>query len=104
MDVQYGDEVLQRLAVDARFRPDGWTPDVVRSYRRRHQSLVAAKDCEDLRRIMSLDLQIEHRHDGVHSSIRLIDRTRLVLHFDGMNTDQVTVVSVIESDRQEVAP
>lgn len=104
MRVQYGDGVLYRLAVDAGFQPGGWGPDVIRSYRRRLQSLVAAKDGEDLRRVMSLDLKSEHGRDGAGCSIRLGDRSRLLLNIDIVETDQVTVLGIVVSDTREVAP
>lgn len=104
MHVEYDDEVLYHLAVDAEFRPNRWGPDVVRSYRRRLQSLVAAKDREDLRRVVSLDLKSDHSRDGARSSIRLDGRSRLLLDFDIVKTDQVTVVGIVEPHMREVAP
>jgi plasmid maintenance system killer protein len=101
--LQYGDDVLHRLAVDVAFQPAQWELNIVKCYRRRHQSLVAAKDREDLRRVMSLDLRTENSRAGERFSIRLVDRSRLLLDFDVAKTDKVTVVGIVESDTQEVA-
>jgi plasmid maintenance system killer protein len=102
--VGYGDEVFHRLAVDAAFRPNSWQPEIVRSYRRRHQSLVAAKDREDLRQVTCLGLRAESGRGGTRSSIRLVDGARLLLDFIAMETDQVTVVGIVEANTREVTP
>ncbi|MEV4320626.1 hypothetical protein AB0J37_00175 [Microbispora rosea] len=103
LQLQYSDEVLHRLAIDAAFQSAEWGLNIVKSYRRRHQSLVAAKDREDLRRVMSLDLRTENSRAGERFSIRLVDRSRLLLDFDVAKTDKVTVVGIVESGTQEVA-
>jgi proteic killer suppression protein len=95
---------MRRLAVDAACPPNPWGPNIVRSYHRRLQSLVAARDYEDLRQVKCLDLKAQNRHDLKGSSIRLVDRARLLLDFDAVKTDEVTVVDIIESDTREVAP
>ena len=104
MRVRYGDEVLRRLAVDAACPPNSWAPGVIRSYRRRHQSLVVATDREDLRHLRCLDLRTENGHNGTRSSIQLADGARLLLDFEPLKTEQVTVVGIIESETREVAP
>lgn len=104
MVVRYSDEELGRLADDASFRSGRWDPDLVRSYRRRHQSLVAAEDREDLRALRSLDLRSENGRDGTCASIRLVNGARLLLDFDVEKSNQVTVLGVVESDTREVAP
>jgi hypothetical protein len=102
--VRYGDKALYSLAVDIEFQPVQWAPALVSSYRRRLQSLVAAKDRDDLGRVMSLDMKPENGHDGARSSIGLIDRSRLLLDFGVLETDQVTVVGIVEANTREVAP
>jgi plasmid maintenance system killer protein len=101
--VKYGGEDLKRLAADAGFRPDTWGTDLVQSYRQRHQSLVAAKDREDLRALRSLDLRSERGQNGTRASIRLVDGARLLLDFDVGNSDEVMVVGIVASDTWEVA-
>jgi proteic killer suppression protein len=102
--VRYGREDLERLAVDAGYRSTSWGADVVRAYRRRHQSLVAAVDCEDLRALRCLDLQSTDGHDGARASVRLLNGARLLLEFDPKKSNEVTVMGIIESDTWEVAP
>lgn len=104
MLVRYSGQDLERLADDASFRSDRWNADLVRSYRRRHQSLVAAEDREDLRALRSLDLQSENGPDGARASIRLVDGARLLLDFEVEKSNEVTVLGIVKSDTREVAP
>lgn len=104
MLVRYGCEDLERLAIDASVRSDTWDAELVRCYRRRHQSLVAAKDREDLCALRSLDVRSEKRRDGRLASMRLADGTRLLLDFDAEKSNEVMVVGIIDSDTREVAP
>ena len=104
MLVRYGGEDLKRLAADGHVRPDTWDAGLVRSYRRRHQSLVAAINREDLGALRSLDLRTENGRDSARASIRLVDGARLLLDFDGEKPNEVTVVGIIEADLREVAP
>lgn len=101
MLLDYGDEALRRLAVDAAFQPIEWEPDLIRSYRRKLQSLFAARDREDLLQVVTLDLRTENGHDGARSSIRLVNGSRLLLTFDDSKTDQVTVVAIVGSTARE---
>jgi plasmid maintenance system killer protein len=102
--VRYSGEDLERLADDASFRSGRWDADLVRSYRRRHQSLVAAEDREDLRALRSLDLRSENGRDGARASIRLLDGARLLLDLGVEKSNEVTVLGIVESDTREVAP
>lgn len=104
MLVRYGDGRLEHLAVDADFRSNTWNADLVRSYRRRHQSLVAACGREDLQALRSLDMRPEHERDGACASIRLSEGGRLLLDFAAEKSNEVTVVGIVESDTKEVAP
>lgn len=104
MQLRYDNEVLRRLAVDAAFQSSPWAPDIVRSYRRRHQSLVAARDYEDLQQVKCLDLKAENGRGRLSSSIRLASRARLLLDFDTVKAVEVTVVDIIQSNKWEVAP
>lgn len=104
MHVEFGDETLRRLAVDRRFCPNRWEAGVVRAYRLRYQSLVAAKDREDLRALRCLDLQLAEGRTGSRSSMRLAGRSRLLLDFDADNSTGVTVVDIVESHTRGVSP
>jgi hypothetical protein len=66
--------------------------------------LVSAQDREDLQNVRCLDLLTEDGPNGTMSSIQMTDRSRLVLDFDPVETDLVTVVGIIESETREVAP
>ncbi|ROS38497.1 type II toxin-antitoxin system RelE/ParE family toxin [Amycolatopsis thermoflava] len=104
MLVRYGDGELERLVSDGEARSSTYDDDLVRSCRRRHQALVAAKDRQDLQALRSLDLQSEDGPGGAHVSIRLIGGTRLLLDLNEEKTDEVTVLGIVESDTREVAP
>jgi plasmid maintenance system killer protein len=102
--VRYGGDDWERLAVDPSYQSDTWRDDLVRSYRRRHQALVAAENREDLRALRCLDLRAEAGPGGKCASIRLSDGARLFLDFDVEKSNEVTVVGIVESYAQEVAP
>lgn len=104
MLVRYGDDDWERLAVDPGYQSDTWSDDLVRSYRRRHQALVAAGNREDLSALRCLDLKVEAGLGSNSASIRLSNRARLLLDFDSKKSNEVTVVGIVESDAQEVAP
>jgi toxin HigB-1 len=89
--VEYHDEVLRRLAEDPDCAPKGWGRDVIKSYRKKIQLIIAAKDERDLYAMRGLRLeQLKGDRDG-QSSIRLNDQFRLILIFvtDG---DRVAVI------------
>ena len=91
MRVEYHDEVLRRLAQDPDYAPKGWDRDVIKSYRKKIQLIIAAKDERDLYAMRGLRLeQLKGDRDG-QSSIRLNDQFRLILIFvtDG---DRVAVI------------
>ena len=104
MLVRYGDGQLERLAVDVDFRSTTWNDDLVRSYRRRHQSLVAACGRGDLQALRCLDMRPEHGRGGACASIELAEGRRLLLDFTAEKADEVTVLGIVESDTKEVAP
>jgi plasmid maintenance system killer protein len=101
--VRYGSEDLERLAADGHCGPVTWDADVIQSYLRRHQSLVAAQNREDLCALQCLDLRTENGQNGARASIRLLDDARLLLDFDGAMSNKVTVVGIVVSDTREVA-
>jgi proteic killer suppression protein len=76
MRVEYGDEILRRLAEERGFRSPRCSQDLVTTYRRRIQTLDATEDEQDLRALQSLRF-IEDQA-GL-CSIRLNDQFRLVL-------------------------
>ncbi len=78
MDVEFENDKLDRLELDGRYTMS-LPPEIVKSYRRRMQSIRAAKDERDLRevrgnRFKSLEGNRSHQH-----SIRLNDQWRLIV-------------------------
>jgi proteic killer suppression protein len=102
--VRYGGEDLKRLAFDPSFQLDTWSDNLVRSYRLRHQILTAAEHRDDLSALRCLDLRAEAGPCSNRASIGLSNSTRLLLDFDVTKPNEVTVVGIVESDTQEVAP
>lgn len=92
MQIEYGDEVLRRLAEDRYFAPRQWSREVIRAYRKKIQLLGAAKDGRDLRQLRGLRLKdLSGKRSGT-SSIRLNDQYRLVLRFRTDPEGRVVIV------------
>lgn len=92
MKIEYGDDVLRRLAEEAEFRPRQWGRDLVVAYRKKIQVLDSARDERDLRAMRSLKLEkLKGDRTGQHS-IRLNDQFRLILTFHTQREDRVVVV------------
>jgi proteic killer suppression protein len=91
--VEYGSDLLRRLAEDPDFRPKKWGTDVIRAYRKKLQLIVDATDERDLRAMRSLRLeQLSGDREGT-SSIRLNDQFRLILNF---KTEDERVAVILE--------
>ncbi|WP_407776155.1 hypothetical protein [Actinophytocola sp.] len=102
--MEFGDEVLCRLAVDCAFTPPLWKPEAIRAFRKRYQALVAAKNVKDLRALACLDLHTADDCAESYSSIRLTSEARLLLDFRTDTVEEVTVIGIVESDTGEVTP
>ena len=92
MEIEYGDEVLRRLAEDPDFAPRQWSRELIRSYRKKVQILGAAKDERDLRWLRGLRLEKLAGGRAGTSSIRLNDQFRLILRFRTDPGGQVVIV------------
>jgi len=91
--IEYGDEVLRRLAKELDYRPGQWSVDVVRAYRRKVQLIDAAVDERDLRAMRGLRFeQLSGDRKGT-SSIRLNDQFRLILTF---KTEEERIAVILE--------
>lgn len=93
MDVEFDDEDLDRLEVEARFTA-GHSQDVVRAYRRRMQQIRAFSDERDLYALKSLHCEkLKGSREGQHS-IRLNLQWRLILEIRGNHPCKV--IGIVE--------
>lgn len=101
MRVEYADMTLRRLVFDPAYRSAVWSPLVVAAVRRRHQTLVAANNRNDVARLRSLDLRVSDHEPGRQCSIKLADEVRLLLDFDPTTVDFVSVVAIVLAEARE---
>ncbi|MDC8770940.1 type II toxin-antitoxin system RelE/ParE family toxin [Roseateles albus] len=93
MDVEFDDEDLDRLEIDAQFTA-GFSQEVVRAFRKKMQQIRAFKDERDFMALKSLHFEkLKGNREGQHS-IRLNLQWRLVLEIRG--THPCKVVGIIE--------
>lgn len=90
--MEFHDEELKRLAVDASFTPAKWDRSLIRAFRRKIQLIDAAEDERDLRATRSLRLEQLHGDREGTSSIRLNDKMRLILSFKTDDEGRVAVI------------
>lgn len=93
MDVEFDDDDLDRLEVEARFTA-GHPQDVVRAYRRRMQQIRGFRDERDLYALKSLHCEkLKGSREGQHS-IRLNLQWRLILEIRGNHPCKV--IGIVE--------
>lgn len=93
MDVEFDDDDLDRLEVEARFTA-GHSQDVVRAYRRRMQQIRGFSDERDLYALKSLHFEkLKGSREGQHS-IRLNLQWRLILEIRGNHPCKV--IGIVE--------
>lgn len=95
--IEYGDQILRRLAEEAEFRPQRWEPDVIRNYRRKIQFLGYAKDQRDLLSLSSMNLKKLKGGRVGQWSVRLNDQFQLVITFRTDRDDsRVVLVGLVD--------
>ncbi|MBX8497646.1 type II toxin-antitoxin system RelE/ParE family toxin [Pseudomonas cichorii] len=93
MEVEFDDDDLDRLEVEARFTA-GFSQDVVRAFRRRMQQIRSFKDERDLYALKSLHCEkLKGSREGQHS-IRLNLQWRLILEMRGNHPCKV--IGIVE--------
>jgi proteic killer suppression protein len=90
--MEFHDEELKRLVVDASFAPAKWDQFVIRAFRKKIQLIDAAEDERDLRATRSLRLEQLQGDRAGTSSIRLNDKMRLILSFRTDDDGRVAVI------------
>jgi proteic killer suppression protein len=95
MEVSFGDANLDRLETEARF-DGGYSPAIVKAYRKRMQQIRAAEDERVFYAFKSLHFEkLKGNRDHQHS-MRLNDQWRLILEIRGGSTDKLIHVIGIE--------
>jgi proteic killer suppression protein len=95
VNVEFSDDDLDELETDGR-RDGGYSPGVVKAFRKKMQLLRAARDERDLRAMKGARFeQLKGKRSHQHS-IRLNDQWRLVLELRGTGSETVVVVCDIE--------
>jgi len=94
--VEYHDEVLRRLAEEREYAPNGWDPTVVRSYRKKVQLIVAARDERDLYQMRGLRMEKLKGDRLGQTSMRLNDQFRLILTFRTEGDRMAVLLEVVD--------
>jgi toxin HigB-1 len=95
VDVEFDDDNLDRLEIDAR-HTGGFPSAVVALFRRRLQTIRSAPDERDLYALKSLHFEKLKGQRSHQHSIRLNDQWRLILEFKGKAPNKTVVIMAIE--------
>ena len=95
MEVEFQDDVLDRLETDTTFGAR-LPPEIVRVYRRRMQAIRAAIDERDLYVFASWRFKKLHGDRAHQRSIRLNDRWRLIVEIKEARPSNVVLIVSIE--------
>jgi proteic killer suppression protein len=95
MEVQFGDDSMQRLETDASY-DGGYSVAIVKAYRRRIRFIRQAPDERDFYSMNSLGFERLKGSRDHQYSMRLNDQWRLILEFAGKAPSKVVVVVGIE--------
>lgn len=95
MNVEFGDETLRKLYLNAQFT-GGFGRDIVKAFRKRVQFIVAALDERDFYAMKSLHYEKLKGSRKGESSMRLNDQFRLILRVKTEGTSRTVVVLSIE--------
>lgn len=96
MLVEYCDEVLRRLAEEHGFAPKGWSRDVIKSYRKKVQLIIGARDERDLYALRGLRLERLSGDRAGQCSLRLNDQFRLILTFKTAEDRVAVLLEIVD--------
>jgi proteic killer suppression protein len=97
LQVEYGSDLLRRLALEKNYGPDGWRAEDIGTYRRKLQLIGAAVNEQDLRAIRSLRFEQPNGESVGGAKIHLNENTRLAVNFKTVG-DKVAVVLRLDED------
>jgi len=95
MEIEFGSERLDRLEVDLAFDM-GLPPAIVKAYRRRCQSIRAARDERDLREVRGNRFEKLKGERSHQCSMRLNDQFRLIVEIKPATPKNTLVVVAVE--------
>ena len=95
MEVEFGDDELDRLETDAKFS-GGHPSGVVKAYRKRLNAIRQAKDERDLYMHRGNNFEKLQGNRAHQYSIRINNQWRLILELRGKGQDKVVYVVGIE--------
>jgi len=95
MEVAFEDSDLDRLETDAKFDA-GFSPGVVKAFRKRMQAIRAAVDERAFYAMKSIHFEKLKGNKEGRYSMRLNDQWRLILTFTGKAPNKTVVVISIE--------
>jgi proteic killer suppression protein len=95
MEASFGDPALDRLETDARF-DGGYSPGVVKAYRKRMQQIRAAEDERAFYALKSLHFEKLKGDRNHQHSMRLNDQWRLILQLMGAGKEKTVHIVAIE--------
>lgn len=96
MDVEFDDENLDRLEIDANFTAN-LSQEIVRAYRKRMQQIRAFKDERDFYALKSLHFEkLKGDREG-QSSVRLNSQWRLIIEIRGNHPSKIIgIVEIVD--------
>ena len=94
MDVQFGDKDLEQVETNQRANA-GFSPAVVKAFRRRMQMIRAATDERDFYALKSLHFE-KMQSNPNHHSMRLNDQYRLIVELKSGSQAKTVVIVGIE--------
>lgn len=90
MDVRFADKNLEQLEKDERASA-GFSPAIVKVFRRRMQMIRAAPDERDFYALKSLHFEKYQAYPGQYS-MRLNDQYRLIIEIEGQSKTKTVVI------------
>ena len=94
MEIEFRDMNLKSVFEDATY-DGGYSRDIVKAFRKRMQSIKAAKDERDIRAVKGNRLEKLKGRKGEYS-IRLNDQWRLIITFETRKDGKVVVIVTIK--------
>ncbi|MDO8587669.1 MAG: type II toxin-antitoxin system RelE/ParE family toxin [Armatimonadota bacterium] len=95
MEPVFRDNALDTLEIDADF-DGGYSPAIVRGFRKRMQQIRAAVDERDFYSLKSLRFEKLGGDRKGQYSMRINDQWRLIIEFQGRGADKHIVIVAIE--------
>lgn len=95
MDATFDDDRLDRLEIDASYTA-GFSPGIVKAFRKRMQNIRAANDERVFYGLRSLRFEKLKGKRSSQYSMRLNDQYRLILEFETQSNSKVARIKGIE--------